>query len=834
MSAQSQRRRSQRVKDIRVIYSEDGDTDFCPLKSVKTEIIDPEEASSQEPIGTRSCFGAILALPSPTKTNAASVADNEVGQNVSLKDLRAQYKAKILETQFMDLENEKPDEEVDLDEPLIALKRKRQKTTPRKAKKKIDMPASPHSPQGEDTISKRGVTSPTQTSPPLHYSRAVKLGRRASDLKHLEIENAIDHTEKMVGEDVCRAEMENRICSRIETEVHEAAVSTFCETNSFECVPQVPVEDNGCVHQPGFITQQTELNVSDHSCELPHSVEAYLDDNVVQNKTTNNVSSSDCINEVSNHQKPLEDISNSDVNTSSIASELLFCSVGKSCDYYVDNDGYCYPGPVQVNAPEIIMAVEEPSPNDEFNTLQNSCESTEMNCTSLEEAVHVQAEGQLDSVVCHGVRTNDMLLHMNVEQPATDYNFTFDKTLDLVHAANFDTQDGRLESIVFDALNNHVQRKSLDTKTFVGVSDSAVIRSPPVEANTVHDSQLLSANHKEASSKDMNQLNCAMNDGICRSVNHQVAAEDIGFQHQLFQACVEMDKGGCVTSESSSVSKEIQEIPAGASNSAVTHQKASGQTKKSDVYFDEESIEEHTPKKLLSKRKIMSPTSQEKLCNALTGIDLRGVERLKKKIHLEDCDRNRQTLPHTTIRQDQSVVSTDRKIKDRTLSSASKGVLKSAESQSPQLTTCACMRRSSALLDPRKVVEFSERQMHDIENIAANLIRSLKQMRSIVDESLSSEALALLPNVNSAEIRAASEDALEVERTTRKWLTIMNKDCNRFCKILTVEGKKAASHSEVLRKRRKITFADEAGGTLCHVKVFSDGQTSPSECQREL
>ena len=34
------------------------------------------------------------------------------------------------------------------------------------------------------------------------------------------------------------------------------------------------------------------------------------------------------------------------------------------------------------------------------------------------------------------------------------------------------------------------------------------------------------------------------------------------------------------------------------------------------------------------------------------------------------------------------------------------------------------------------------------------------------------------------QIRAASEDALEVEKTTRKWLSIMNKDCNRFCKIL--------------------------------------------------
>jgi hypothetical protein len=35
-----------------------------------------------------------------------------------------------------------------------------------------------------------------------------------------------------------------------------------------------------------------------------------------------------------------------------------------------------------------------------------------------------------------------------------------------------------------------------------------------------------------------------------------------------------------------------------------------------------------------------------------------------------------------------------------------------------------------------------------------------------------------------AEIRAASEDASEVKKTKRKWLTIMNKDCNCFCKIL--------------------------------------------------
>uniref|UniRef100_A0ACD5X187 Uncharacterized protein n=2 Tax=Avena sativa TaxID=4498 RepID=A0ACD5X187_AVESA len=830
MSDRSQRRKSLRLKDIHVIYSEDRETEFYPLMCIKTEFIDPEEATSC-PIGSRSCSGAILALPSPSETNVASVADNEVEKDVSLRDLRARYKAKTLKTQnlSMNLENEKPYEEVDLDEPLIALKQKRQKTSLHKAKKKIDAPANV-----EDTMSKRDRTSPIQAcslDTTLHYSRTVKPRRRAPDLEHSEIENAIDHSKEMVRKDICSAEVENRICCRIETLVHEeAAVSTFCEKNSFEhsCVElhQVPLEDNGCVQQPGFIIQPIELNVSDHSCELTHSVEAYLDDNVLQNKTANIVSSSDCIDEVSNHQTPLDDISISDVNTSSTGSELLLCSVSQSCDDHIDKDEYCYS--------ENIKAVEDSSLTDEIDNMQSdSCGSTEGNCTSPE-AVQMEAEGQLDSVVCHGVRTNDMLLHMNVEQAATDYNFSFDKILDLVHPANFDTPDGQLESIVFDALNNHVQRKRSDTKTFLGVSDSAVILSPPDEANTAHDSQLFSANDMAGSPKDMNQLNYAMSSDICRSVNDQVSIEDLGFQHQLFQACVDMDQSGCVPSESSSVSKEIQEIPAGASN-PVNHQKTSAQTKNSEFYTDEESIEEHTPKKLLSKRKIMSPTSQEKLCHALTGIDLRGVERLKKKIYLADCDKNRQTLPPTTSRQDQSVLSTDRKIKDRTLSCPSKGALKSTESQSPQQTTCACMKKSSVLLDPRKAVEFSERQMHDIESIAANLIRSLKHMRSIVDASLSSEALTLLPNFDSAEIRAASEDALEVERTTRKWLTIMNKDCNRFCKILTLEGKKAASHSEVMRKRRKITFADEAGGTLCHVKVFSDGQTSlPSECLKEL
>lgn len=176
---------------------------------------------------------------------------------------------------------------------------------------------------------------------------------------------------------------------------------------------------------------------------------------------------------------------------------------------------------------------------------------------------------------------------------------------------------------------------------------------------------------------------------------------------------------------------------------------------------------------------IMSPTSQEKLCNALTGIDLcDGVQRLSKqylqfmfkilykisynhtlsycpgkKIINEGCDKTRISLPQSGHKQDRLMFSTDRRLKGRTsVSPVAKGVLKSTGSPPLEMTTCSCMRSSPVVLDTEKAVEFSQRQMHDIENIAAKLIRSLKHMKSIVDESLSSEAYSLLPNFNIAEV----------------------------------------------------------------------------------
>ncbi|VAH25274.1 unnamed protein product [Triticum turgidum subsp. durum] len=690
-------------------------------------------------------------------------------------------------------------EEVDLDEPLIALKQNKGKIPPCKANRKMNASSSPHATKPVDTSPKGDEVSPVQTflfESTLHDPVTVKLETRAVDQEHCTI--AIEHNEEIPGEDICCAEMENTV---FHTRDHLSVV-----------LHQFPIEDNGCGQQPGSITQAIEQDVSD--------AEVHLHDNVEQKKMDHNFSSLDPIDEVCNHHKSLDDTSNSDVNKSSAGNELLLSSVNRSCEDQTDNNEYRYPEVVQVNTSESIKPVEESSPIYEFKTYMrrtlvvmqpDSCGSTDKICTSLEEVVQMPVEGQSDSLVCHDVKTKDILLHMNVEQAATGYNFAYDKTLDLAHTAHFDAQDGRLENIVYDALNNHVQRNCFETKTSVVVPDTVVVLSPPTVADVSHDGHILLANMDE-SSKDMNQLSGTMNVDICRSVNDQESREAYVVQQELSQACVNMGKIGCAISDSSSNLEETQEISAEASISTPSCLGTHAQTRASDFSIDEGSIEVHTPKKLLSKRKTMSPACQEKFCNAWADIDLCGVQRTKRKINLED----------------QSMLTTDSKLKSRTSISTSKGDVKSTESPSPQMTS------PSVLLDTEKAVEFSQRQMHDIENIAANLIRSLKHMRSLVDANLSSESHSLLPSFNTAEMRAASKDALDVERTTRKWLSIMNKDCNRFCKILTLEGKKAVPHPQVPRKRRKITFADEAGGTLCSVKVFSDGQTSPSACQGEL
>lgn len=181
-------RRSPRLKKIHIIYEEDSDRDSSTFKRVKTEVIDSEEVDS----------------PSTSELGLASVSDKDGGQDcddVSLKDLRAQCKAKNRKTSKSTVEGcgtkyqDKTKEEFDLDKPLIALKQKRQKTSPAKANKKMEpLTSSPCATEVEDTTSNRYNThSPAQHSPlkaTMHDPQLEKLGRRAKDLEQSKISSS--------------------------------------------------------------------------------------------------------------------------------------------------------------------------------------------------------------------------------------------------------------------------------------------------------------------------------------------------------------------------------------------------------------------------------------------------------------------------------------------------------------------------------------------------------------------------------------------------------------------------------------------------------------------
>jgi hypothetical protein len=184
-------RRSARIKNIHMISDEDSDGDSLSLnlKHVKIEVPDLDEILS----------------PSTSPVDVASVSDKDAEldlHDISLKDLRARCKAKNRkaskitsdgpdmehEAQSWSIEDDKTREEFDFDKPLIALKQKRQRTSPSKANKKIDVLISPLcAVKEEDTTSEGNQTPAEQISileAAMHDSVTAKLETRPTDSEH--------------------------------------------------------------------------------------------------------------------------------------------------------------------------------------------------------------------------------------------------------------------------------------------------------------------------------------------------------------------------------------------------------------------------------------------------------------------------------------------------------------------------------------------------------------------------------------------------------------------------------------------------------------------------
>ncbi|XP_073287680.1 uncharacterized protein [Primulina huaijiensis] len=219
------------------------------------------------------------------------------------------------------------------------------------------------------------------------------------------------------------------------------------------------------------------------------------------------------------------------------------------------------------------------------------------------------------------------------------------------------------------------------------------------------------------------------------------------------------------------------------------------------------------PERLLSTRKAISPSTQEELCLAMESIELYNDA---KKCSLGKFSRRKVvTNPRNIIQKSKKTQCNDKS------SSISRSL--------PNLSTgCTSIKYCS-----ESAVVFSQQQMHDIESLAMKLMSELKSMKDIVEQKLLFEAYrnASLKN-DTDEVKLVIENATKTEEAATKWLNMMSRDCNRFCKIMKLAPNNIDTYKYAAPKEgKKIRFADEAGSELCHVKFFDGTAVSPvSDC----
>ncbi|KAI4321583.1 hypothetical protein MLD38_034947 [Melastoma candidum] len=131
-------------------------------------------------------------------------------------------------------------------------------------------------------------------------------------------------------------------------------------------------------------------------------------------------------------------------------------------------------------------------------------------------------------------------------------------------------------------------------------------------------------------------------------------------------------------------------------------------------------------------------------------------------------------------------------------------------------------------------IAFSLRQMQDIDGLASTLMNELNVMKDIIEEHICpGNNIAGAKTCTPNEMKDVIDNATRVQETTRKWLSMMTRDCNRFCKIMRLsdDGSSGSPISEKgsNKERKKIVFADEAGGDLCQVKYIEDMSSTSLE-----
>ncbi|KAK7286845.1 hypothetical protein RJT34_22144 [Clitoria ternatea] len=246
----------------------------------------------------------------------------------------------------------------------------------------------------------------------------------------------------------------------------------------------------------------------------------------------------------------------------------------------------------------------------------------------------------------------------------------------------------------------------------------------------------------------------------------------------------------------------------------------------------------HRPERLLSTRKAISPSSQQRLCKAMDSIDLHHKSNLKCKGKLnfaEHIDKNIGTTAGGPdgITRTRSTNNNPTKISviPRTFKRVShpRGVSKIPHSYRAA-TRLGC---SSVQSCSKNAIAFTQQQMHDTECITMKLTKELNSLKDIMNDMLRSEFClntSLRHKVNEA--RMAVKYATRAEEAAERCVAFMKRNCSRFYKIMKLSDDGPPSQDIVRKERKKIAFADEAGGSLCHVKFYEDDEVPMSESNR--
>lgn len=239
----------------------------------------------------------------------------------------------------------------------------------------------------------------------------------------------------------------------------------------------------------------------------------------------------------------------------------------------------------------------------------------------------------------------------------------------------------------------------------------------------------------------------------------------------------------------------------------------------------------HPPERLLSTRKGISPISQQKLCQAMRGVESIDDEdhyNSKGKLQFENATENEPstkgqgteiTILDTNTEQFGALERSKVNMKPK------RNTIKKSSPKTHSIPNFSTGTRSIQKL-AESAIAFSQRQMHDFESLATKLMLELNSMEDIVEQKLHPET-SLMSKNDVDEVRLVVKSAKKSEEITRKWFSMMARDCNRFCTIMKLSEKgEVPSPDKSNKERRKISFADEAGGVLCHVKVELQNMTN--------